>query len=57
MTTSTEQKINLHNCTNEALFKAITKIDAKIATTSVKAKDQVSHSIKHVAVMAEHYVP
>ena len=60
MTTSTEQKINLNNCTHEALFKAITRIDAKIATTSVKDKDQVSHSIsrfqssdsKNVAVTA-----
>ena len=57
MTTSTEQKINLNNCTHEALFKAITRIDAKIATTSVKDKDRVSHSIRHVPVLAEHYVP
>ena len=56
MTTSTEQKINLNNCTHEALFKAITRIDAKIATTSWRDKDRVSYSIRHVAALAEHYV-
>ena len=57
MTTLTEQKINLNNCTHEALFKAITRIEAKIAKTSVKDKDRVAHSIRHVAALAEHYVP
>jgi hypothetical protein len=57
MTISTEQKTNLNNCTLEALYKAITRIDAKIATTSVNDKDRVSHSIRHVASLAEHYLP
>jgi hypothetical protein len=57
MTTSTDQKVNLNNCTHEALYKAITRIDAKIATTFMRDKDRVAHSIRHVAAMAEHYVP
>jgi hypothetical protein len=57
MTTSTAQKINLNNCTHEELFKALALIEARIATTSVRDKDRVAHAIKHIAVMAEHYVP
>ncbi len=57
MTTSTAQKINLDNCTHEELFKALTRIEARIATTSLRDKDRVAHPIKHiVAIMAEHYV-
>ncbi len=41
-------------CTN---LKAITRIDAKIATTLVRDKDRVAHSIRHVAAMAENYLP
>jgi hypothetical protein len=43
------------------LFKAVTGINtsflAKLATTSVRDRDQVAHSIKHVAAISEHYVP
>ena len=57
MTTSTAQKINLNNCTHEELFKALARIEARIATTSVRDKDRVAHPIKHITAMAEHYVP
>ncbi len=57
MTTSTAQKINLNNCTHEDLFKAIARIEASIATTSVRDKDRVAHPIKYIAAIAEHYVP
>ena len=57
MTTSTAQKINLNNCTYGELFKALARIEARIATTSVRDKDRVAHPIKHIAAMAEHYVP
>jgi hypothetical protein len=38
-------------------YKAMTRIDAKIATTSIKDQDRVAHSIKYVASMADYYVP
>jgi hypothetical protein len=38
MTTSTAQKINLNNCTHEELSKALARIEARIATTSVRDK-------------------
>jgi hypothetical protein len=60
MTTSTAQKINLNNCTHEELCKALARIEARIATTSVRDKDREAHPIKHIAAMAEaaeHYVP
>jgi hypothetical protein len=57
MITSTAQKINLNHCTHEGLFKALARIEARIATTSARGKDRVAHPIKHIAAMSEHYVP
>ncbi len=47
----------MNNCTHEELFKALPLIEARIATTSVRYKDRVAHPIKHIAAIAEHYVP
>jgi hypothetical protein len=57
MTTSTAQKINLNNCTHEKLFKALTLIEARIATTSVRDNDRPAQPIKRIAAIFEYYVP
>jgi hypothetical protein len=57
MTTSTVRKINLDNCAHDKLFNALSRIEAKIATKSVRDKDQIAHPIKHIAARSVHYVP
>jgi hypothetical protein len=58
VTSSTVRKINPNNCTHEEeLFKALVRIEARIATTSVRDNDRVAHPIKHIAAMSEYYVP
>ena len=54
--TTTNQKVNLNNCTHEQLFKAISKIQAKAAATFVKDQRQVGYHMKHMTDMLEHYV-
>ena len=53
MTTS-NQKWNLNNCTTEQLFKALSRVQAKLVATSVKDKNCKAHSIKHMSDMSEH---
>ncbi len=57
MSTSTTRKLNLSNCAHEELFKAMARIEAKLAKTSVRDKNRVAYLVKHITVMAEHYVP
>ena len=54
--TTTNQKVNLNNCTHKQLFKAIPKIQAKAAATFVKDEQRIGHHMKHMTDMAEHYV-
>ena len=54
--TITTQKINLNNCTDEQLFKAISRIQAKAAATFVKDDWRIGHNMKHMMDMVEHYV-
>ena len=54
--TTTNQKINLNNCTHEQIFKAISKIQAKAAATFIKDERRIGHHMKHMTAMAEHYV-
>ena len=56
MTSETNQKIRLSNCTHEQLFKALARVEAKLATTTVKDKNRVPHAIKTISDMFEHYV-
>ena len=53
--TTTNQKINLINCTHEQIFKA-SKIQAKAAATFIKDERRIGHHMKHMTAMAEHYV-
>ena len=57
MSTSTTRKLNLNNCAHEELFKAVARIEANLAKTSVRDKNRVAYPVKHISVMAEHYVP
>ena len=54
--TTTNQKVNLNNCTHEQIFKAISKIQAKAASTFFKDEQRIGHHMKHMPAMAEHYV-
>ena len=54
--TTTNQKINLNNCTHEQLFKAISRIQAKAAATFVKDDLRMGHNMKHMTDMGEHYI-
>ena len=57
--TTTNQKVNLNNCTHEQLFKAISKIQAKASATFIKDERRIrviGHHMKHMTAMAEHYV-
>ena len=56
MTSETNQKIRLSNCTHEQLFKALARVEAKLATTTIKDKNRVPHAIKTISDMSEHYV-
>ena len=56
MTSETNQKIRLSNCTHEQLFKALARVEAKLATTTIKDKDRTPHAIKSISDMSEHYV-
>jgi hypothetical protein len=59
MTTSTSQKTNLNSGTHEQLFKALARVEAKLATATVKdnGPNKVAHPILHVSVMSEYYIP
>jgi hypothetical protein len=59
MTTSTSQKTNLNSGTHEQLFKALARVEAKLATATVKdnGPNKVAHPIRHVSVMSEYYIP
>jgi hypothetical protein len=54
--TTTTQKINLNNCTNEQLFKAISRIQVKAAATFVKDDRRIGHNMKHMTDMVKHYI-
>ncbi len=56
MTSSSTQKIRLNNCTHEQLFKALARVEAKLATTTIKDKNRTPHAIKSISDMSEHYV-
>jgi hypothetical protein len=56
MTSATTQKIRLNNCTHEQLFKALARVEAKLATTTIKDKNRTPHAIKSISDMSEHYV-
>ena len=56
MTSETNQKIRLNNCTHEQLFKALARVEAKLANTTIKDKNRVPHAIKSISDMSEHYV-
>jgi hypothetical protein len=57
MSTLTTRKLKMNNCAHKELFKAVARIEAKLAKTSVTDKNWVAHPVKHITVMAEHYVP
>ncbi len=46
--TTTNQKINLNNCTHEQLFKAISRIQTKAAATFIKDDRRIGHNMKHM---------
>ena len=54
--TTTNQKINLNNCTHEQLFKAISRIQTKAAATFIKDDRRIGHNMKHMTDMVEHYI-
>ena len=54
--TTTNQKVNLNNCTHEQILKAISKIQAKAAATFLKDERLIGHHIKHMKAMAKYYV-
>ena len=56
MTSATTQKIRLNNCTHEQLFKALARVEAKLATTTIKDKNRTPHAIKSISDMSKHYV-
>ena len=56
MTSETNQKIRLSNCTHEQLFKALARVEAKLATTTIKDKNRAPHAIKTISDMSKHYV-
>ncbi len=56
MTSAITQKIRLSNCTHEQLFKALARVEAKLATTTIKDKNRVPYAIKSISDMLEHYV-
>ena len=54
--TTTNQKINLNNCTHEQLFKAISRIQTKAAATFVIDDQRIGLNMKHMTDMVEHFV-
>ncbi len=56
MTSATTQKINPTNCAHEQLFKALARVEAKLATTTIKDKNRAPHAVKSISDMSEHYV-
>jgi hypothetical protein len=59
MTSATAQKIRLNNCIHEQLFKALARVEAKLATTTIKDKNLGPHAVKSISddiMMSEHYV-
>ena len=54
--TTTNQKVNLNNCTHEQIFKAISKIQAKAASFFIKDEQRIGHHMKPMTAMAVHYV-
>ena len=54
--TTSNQKVNLNNCTHEQLFKAISKIQAKATIAFVKVERWIGHHMKHMTDMSKHYV-
>ncbi len=56
MTSATTQKIRLNDCTHVQLFKASGRVETKLATTTIKDKNQALHAIKNISYMSEHYV-
>ncbi len=54
--TTTNQKINLNNCTHEQLFKAISRIQTKAAATFIKDDRRIGHNMKRMMDMVEHYI-
>jgi hypothetical protein len=56
MTSAATQKIRLNNCTHEQLFKALARVEAKLATTTIRDKNRTPHAIKSISDMSEHYV-
>ena len=52
---TSNQKVNLNICTAEQLFKAMSRVHAKIAVTSGKDQKRIGHSIKNISDMSEHY--
>ncbi len=56
ITSATTQKIRLNNCTHEQLFKALARVEAKLATTTIKDKNRAPHAVKSISDMSEHYV-
>jgi hypothetical protein len=56
MTSVTTQKIRLNNCTHEQLFKASVRVEAKLATTTIKDKNRAPHAVKSISDMSKHYV-
>ncbi len=56
MTSATTQKIRLNNCTHEQLFKSLARVEAKLATTTIKDKNRVPHAIKSISDISKHYV-
>ncbi len=56
MTAATTQKIRLNNCTHEQLFKALARVEAKLATTTIKDKNRAPHAVKSISDMSEHYM-
>jgi len=56
MSSETNQKTKLSNCNHEQLFKALARVEAKLATASIKDKNCVPHAIRIISDMSEHYV-
>ena len=51
--TTTNQKVNLDNCTHEQIFKAISKIQAKAAPTFIKDERRIGHHMKHITLCSQ----
>ena len=56
MSSETNQKTKLSNCNHEQLFKALARVEAKLATTTIKDKTRAPHAVKSITDMSEHSV-